>query len=254
MSIHPAAPFRRALELWRGDRALLLPVAGLFMFVPQWAVLMLVPDMPRAVPPDADDAALRAWTEAVVTWAGQHGPWYLLAPALALAGSLAIMALYLDPARPSLGGALRRAALLFLRYLLASILVALPAGALLMPALASPLLLVAVLAPIFYLFGRTMLAGPVIVAEAPVGAVAAVARSWRLTTGHGWVLAACYGAIMLGAQMVGGLFLQLGEAGGANPVIRALTDGLAAAATATAALTLVLVEVALYRRLASSGT
>lgn len=254
MRIDLAAPFRSALALWQRDRALLLPIAGLSMFVPQWAVLLLVPEMPRALAGDADDEALRAWTEAVVGWAGQHGFWYLLAPALGLFGSLTVMALYLDPRRPAVGGALGRAALLFLRYLLASVLVAMPAGALLMPALASPLLLIVVLAPVFYLFGRTMLAGPVIIGDAPIGAVAAIGRSWRLTTGHGWALACTYGAIMLGAQMVGGIFLQLGTLGGANPVIQLITDGAAAAVTASAALTLALVEVALYARLARSGT
>jgi hypothetical protein len=252
--IDVAAPFRSAWALWRQDRPLLLPLVGLFMFVPQYALLLLVPEMPRALAGDADQEALRAWTEAVVAWAGQHGVWYLLAPALGLFGSLTVMALYLDARRPPMSGALARAALLVLRYLLASVLVALPAGALLMPALASPLLLMVVLAPIFYLFGRTMLVGPAIVADAPIGAVAAIARSWRLTTGHGWLLACTYGAIMLGAQMVGGIFLKLGELGGANPVIQAITDGAAAATTAAAALTLALVEVALYSRLRRSGT
>lgn len=258
MTVEFSGPFVAALASWRRDRVVLLPLAGLTMFVPQLAVLLLVPEMPKPVAGEATEEATRAWMEAVTTWAGAHGLWYLLAPAIGLLGALAVIALYLDPGRPTLARALARAALLFPRYLLAALLVAFPLGALLVPALASPPLLIVLLAPIFYVFGRTMLVGPAIVAEAPLGAVAAVARSWALTRGRGWVLACVYAAIMLGAQMLGGVFLSVGSAmaggGTINPVLVAIVDGFAALSASAAALTLALVEVALYRRVASSGT
>lgn len=257
MTIAFALPFADALAAWRRDRALLFPLAGLAMFVPQLAVLLLVPAMPRLATGEDSEAALLGWTEAVTAWAGQYGIWYLLAPAIGLFGALAAMALYLEPSRPTLGGAMRRAALLFPRYLLASILVALPIGGLMMPAIASPLLLAVLLPPIFYLFGRTMLVGPAIIAAAPLGAVAAIGRSWTLTRGNGWVLAGIYGAIMLGAQLVGSLFVSIGAVAGsgprANPVLVAVTDGAAAGIAAVGALTLALVEVSIYRRLARQG-
>jgi len=257
MKITFALPFADALAAWRRDRALLFPLAGLAMFVPQLAVLLLVPAMPRLAAGDDSETAVRDWTEAVTLWAGQHGIWYLLAPAIGLFAALAVMALYLDPSRPTLGGAMKRAGVLFPRYLLASILVALPIGGLMMPAVASPILLAILLPPIFYLFGRTMLIGPAIVAGAPLGAVAAIGRSWTLTKGNGWVLAGIYGSVMLGAQLVGSLFVSIGSVAGtgarANPVLVAITDGAAAAVAAAAALALALVEVALYRRLARKG-
>ncbi|URW75960.1 hypothetical protein M9980_01635 [Sphingomonas donggukensis] len=253
--------FGDAWAAWRRDTALLLPLAGLTMFLPQLAVLLLVPPLPpMATPEDGQmtEAAAQAWADAFTLWAGQHGIWYALAPAVGLFGALAVMALYLDRQRPTLGGALARGAMLFLRYLLASILIAIAAIGILMPGAASRLLLAAMIAPAFYILGRTMLAGPVIVAQAPVGAVAAIRRSWALTRGHGWMLAATYAAILMGAQLVGGVFLSLAAMGtgsaGANPVVATVFDGAAAVVTSAAALTLALVQVALYRRLASKGT
>lgn len=246
--------FVAALATWRRDQNILAPLAGLTMFLPQLAVLLLIPAMPRPVDGDGGEEALRAWTEAVAGWATDYGLWYLLAPALGLFGALAIMTLYLDPARPTLGKAMARAGVLFLRYLLATVLVAMPMGALLLPALASPLLLFILLAPIFYLFGRTMLTGPALVAEAPLGALAAIARSWALTKGQGWMLACVYAVILIAAQMLAGVFVSLGTFGGGNPVIVAIVDTFAALIAAGAALTLALVEVALYRRLARNGT
>ena len=257
MTLAFQTPFADALRAWRRDRALLLPIAGLLMFVPQYAQLLLIPELP-ARPRVADEAALVAWSEALTRWMGQWGVFYLVGPALGLFGALAIMALYLSPGRPTVGGALGRSAALLFRYVLAAILVACPLGLLMLPALAAPLLLAVVLAPILYVSARTMLIAPALVAEAPLGAVAAIARSWRLTRGRGWLLACVYAVIMLGAQTAAGLFLALGAAigrdGAANPVAQAITDGCASLATAAAALTLALVQVSLYRRLASSGT
>lgn len=244
-----AAPFRDARAAWRRDGALLLPIAGLAYFLGPFAAQLLLPELP-SMPQGRDEAAMRAWGEAIQAWAGSYGGWYLASPLLALFGSLTIFALYLSRTRPTLGGAMRRALALYARFLLASILVSLPMAGLMSMTLAVPMLLVFAAGPIFYVYGRTMLMGPVIVAEAPVGAVAAIARSWVLTKGQGWMLAATYALVFLVPGLLGSIALSIGSAGGGNPVIVAIGAGLACLIAAGGAALLALVQVALYRRLA----
>ncbi|WP_294291822.1 hypothetical protein [uncultured Sphingomonas sp.] len=244
-----AVPFRDALAAWRRDGSLLLPLAGLAFFLGPFAAQLLLPPLP-AVPEARDEAAMRAWGDAIQAWAGSYGGWYLVSPAIALFGSLAIFALYLNRDRVSVGGALGRALALFPRYLLATILVSLPMAGLMSMALAVPMLMIVAAGPLFYIYGRTMLMGPVIVAEAPIGAVAAIARSWALTASRGWVLAAIYASVFLIPGLLGSIALSFGTAGGGNPVIVAIGAGLACGIAAVGALVLALVQVALYRRLA----
>jgi len=244
-----AAPFRDARAAWRRDGALLLPIAGLAYFLGPFAAQLLLPELP-SMPQGRDEAAMRAWGEAIQAWAGSYGGWYLASPLLALFGSLTIFALYLSRTRPTLGGAMRRALALYARFLLASILVSLPMAGLMSMTLAVPMLLVFAAGPIFYIYGRPMLMGPVIVAEAPVGAVAAIARSWVLTKGQGWMLAATYALVFLVPGLLGSIALSIGSAGGGNPVIVAIGAGLACLIAAGGAALLALVQVTLYRRLA----
>lgn len=255
MKLSFATPFVDALAAWRRDGAVLLPLAGVTIFVPQLAVQLLVPRMPPMPAGEPGEAQVAAWGEALSAWAGSYGIWYLLAPLIALYGALAIMALYANSDRPPLGQAMRRAFRLLPRYVLASILVSLPMGALLSLALATPVLTVVFLAPIFYVFGRTMVMGPALLAEAPLSAVGAIGRSWRMTRGNGLVLGAVYAAAMLFPALIGSWMLALGEGGlGANPVIFALGATLAALFATAGAIALALAEVAAYRRLANIGT
>lgn len=245
-----SAPFRDAQAAWARDGSVLLPLAGLAFFLAPFAARLLLPNLP-AMPEGRDEAAMRAWGDAIQAWAGSYGGWYLVSPLLALFGSLSIFALYLHQPRVPLGRAMTRALALFPRYLLASILVSLPMAGSMSTVLAVPMLLVVAAGPIFYVYGRTMLMGPVIVAEAPIGAVAAIARSWTLTKGRGWMLAATYATIFMIPGLLGSIALSFGTAGGGNPVIVAIAAGLACLIAAGGALLLALVQVALYRRLAA---
>ena len=116
----------------------------------------------------------------------------------------------------------------------------------------------ALLVPLFYVYARTTLIAPALAAEAPLGAIAAILRSWRLTSGNGWQLAWLLAAVMLGSSILGGSFLALGKLAGdgaaANPVLAGLTATAATAVEAAATLAVALIGVVAYRRLASSGT
>lgn len=256
MRLDIAALLRDAWALWRRDGALLLPLVGLAIFLPRLALQLLVPAWPM---PDKDatgEAAMRAWSEAFAGWVAGYGGWYVLALVAGLWGMLAVIALYLDRGRPTVTGAAGRALALLPRYILVMVLIGLPTGGLLSVALAAPLLFVVVLAPLFYVYARTTLAAAVLAAEAPVGAVAAIARSWRLTNGNGWTLAWLLAGLMLSAALIGGAVLAIGRIGGgeAQPVLAGLAAAGAVAIESAATLATALVAVAAYRRLASSGT
>ena len=99
---------------------------------------------------------------------------------------------------------------------------------------------------------RFLLAGPTLVAEAPVGALAAVGRSWRRTRPAQLALLGATAFIYLAAMLGGQPFLLLGTwlgGGGANPLGVALVDALAAAVASAAQLAGALVAVVAYRRL-----
>lgn len=254
MRLDFAAVAREAAARWRQDRALLLPLAGLFLFVPQWATLMLVPD-PPAMPGQAEQSAMQAWAEAVQRWAGSYG-WLCLAGfVVAQFGQLAIVALYVGPGeRPTVGGAMRRAARLLLRFLLAGVVVALPSLAMGLIAAAAPVLLVVTVPVVVYVLGRAMLLGPALLTRPGTGAVRAVAFSWRWTRGTGLTLALLVGAALLtmsaAIQAVDAASGALRLAGVTNPVVLAALDGLAAAVCAATMLAMAMVEAVLYRRLA----
>ena len=254
LRIDLAAVLREAAARWRQDRALLLPLAALFLFIPQWAILMLLPDAPRPGAA-ADQAAITAWMAAMQDWTQRYGLWQLAAYLLVQFGQLAVIALYVaEAARPTVGGALWHAVRRLARYMLAVVLVTFPLGAAGLVAMGLPGALLLVVPVTFYVLGRTVLAGPAILAGRRTGAVRALGLSWRWTRGNGTALALLVGGLVLGvpilaqAARAGGGVLRAG--GVANPVVIAVMDGVAAALAAAATLTLAMVAGVLYRRLA----
>ena len=235
-----------AWALWRADRALLLALAGPFWFLPAFALGMLVP-RPPALPAQASPGTRDAveWADQFAAWVAQHGGWYVLGAAIAGWGTVAAYTLYLDRARPSVAEALRSAAGLWPRYMLLSALTGLMA-------LAGLMLWIL---PGLYLLGRLLPSGPALVAERPLGAVAAVGRGFQVSKGAGLPLmtavAATYGLGWLLQQPLVSLDIWLrARASGPNPVALATVDAAAAAIGAGAATAMALLAVAAYRRLA----
>ncbi|MCM8729466.1 hypothetical protein ACFO8O_00595 [Hephaestia sp. GCM10023244] len=255
MTLDLVAILRSAWARLRADHVLLLPMAGLTMFLPQFGLLLLV-EAPTLEKGDGSTAATAAQAQVVLDWAVKNSGWYLAAYLCAFYGVLVILSLYLDRRRPDLKTALGHAGRLLPRYLLSVVLVGLPVGlgiGLLGPVLGAAMVIL--LVPAFYWIVRTMLAGAVIVAERPIGAAPAVRRSLALTRGHGLVLAALIAFVTFAGELVAQIFVSLGAlmtaADAANPIAMALVDGLAAIVQATAALLLVLIQVEFYRRLSA---
>lgn len=246
---------RGAWSRLRADIGLLLPVAGLMLFVPQFALLLLI-DVPALPGGDGSPATAEATAKAFAEWFAANSGWYLAAYLCAFFGVLVILTLYLDRRQPDLKGALGYAMRLLPRYLLAVILTGLPVvvGIALLGPMMGPLAVI-LLVPAFYWIGRTMLTGAAIVAERPVGAVRALRRSLSLTHGHGLILAALVALVTFAAELVAEIFIALGgmmsSTHAVNPIAMALVDGLAAAIQSAAALLLILLQVEFYRRLSA---
>lgn len=240
MRVTAAAVVLDALALFRRDRAVLVPVAGMFWFLPSYAVALLTPPPP---PRTAGVEEAAAW-EGLSRWFAAQAPWYALAWAVGLWGAATVYAMYLRPERPDLRGALAMAAGLWPRLLLASGLVALvAAGGLLLWVL-----------PGLYLLGRLMPVGAALTAERPLSGLGSIGRAWQLTRGSGLSLAAIAAATLgfgwIGSQPLLWLDGWLREQGGGNPVAVAIVDAGAAAISMAAGLATALFAVAAYRRLA----
>lgn len=245
MKITFAGVLADAWALFRRDAGLLLRVAPPFLFLPAYALTLFVPPMPM---PNADiaDAQARAqtWTDQVTVWVQGYGLGFFLAYALAYYGLAVIMTLYVDPQRPDIGTAMRRALAIYPRFFLAMMLVSIPAG------LGMWILVI----PGLYVIGRTMLTAPSLVAERPIGALQAIRRSLALTRGQGLALMGLAAFGYLVGLLAGQPFLladtALRTAGGGNPVAIALVDAVAAAVAMLTQLGLALIAITAYRRLA----
>jgi hypothetical protein len=241
-----------AWDRWRRDRALLLPLAGMFLFLPQFAFYLLAAPFPKLTPEQAQDtAALVAPDSPLVAWISHNAPG-MLATVLAMTlGSLVILCLYLDRDGATPGKALTRAFGLFPRYLLAAIVAGLPAGPI-------ELMIALLILPCLYLLGRLMLVGPVIVAERPIGVFRAIGRSFALTRRRGLAMMALAAAVMLANMLAPAPFRILRDAlqaaAAENPVAIATTEAIGSLLAAAICLAALLIEIALYRRLSGSNS
>lgn len=237
---------RDAWALYRGDSDLLLRIAGFFFFTPSFALLLFVPPTPTPDRGIADrEAQAEAWMKALQGWLGDYGIGCAIAYLVGYAGLAVVLTLYLDRGHPTLGQALRRATILFPRFLLATLIVSVPTG------MGMYLLLI----PGLWLMSRFLLAGPVVIADRSAGALAAVGRSWQLTRRGQLSLLGVVAFVYLSSMLLGQPFLLLGQwlagEGGGNPVAVAITCAAAAAVAMAAQLASALVAVAAYRRLAA---
>lgn len=240
MTITLAALARDAWARWHSDRAILLALAGPFLFLPLLAWLLLIPQ--PVVKPDADSTER---TQILVAWLGANAHWLAARVGVELLGAATILGFYLSRAHHDVAGLLRTALGLapsFLAAVLASWgLVALGAFAFILPGM--------------YIYGRVCLTGPVLVAEPRVGIPGAITRSIALTRGHGWqvfsylALTLLIGMFM--AELINGLGRVVSGAGAANPVAAAILAALTAAAVTATQLARLLFEASLYRRLAA---
>jgi hypothetical protein len=225
--------FAQAGNLWRSESALLVPLAAIFFFLPVLAVLLVVPIV------DLGGLEGEARAEAMLATIRGHLPWTLAQAVVQTFGVGTILTLLLDPARPTVGEAIRRA---FVRLpgLLVARLCALAGVA---------LGLLAFVVPGLYLIGRTFLTSSVYIAEPARGPVGAAIAGFERTVGNGWLLFLVFGTVTTASQLLGSIASQglLGlPAGGwiTFPFVALVAAGMSAIILVT-----VLLEAAAYRSL-----
>lgn len=162
------------VAMFRDSWALLLTLAGVFVFFPAFALFVFAP-MPEAQPDGTPQAAI----ELIYTYYQNTMIWLLLVNAIGAFGQAAVLSLLLDRARPTVGEALGVAAGLFPAYFVVQFLTNFATGAGLM------LLLV----PGIYLLGRFAVAGPLLIAERLGNPIRALSAGWQATDKRGWRIA-----------------------------------------------------------------
>ncbi len=240
MTLSLTAAARDAWRRWTIERGTIVAIAGPFLFLPVFAWLLLVQE-PVAAPGASNDEK----TAQVLAWVVEHAHWLALRLGFELFATVAILSLFLARDHRDVRGLLLRS------------LTALPLFAVAVMTSWGLVMagFLAFIVPSLYIYGRVALTGPVLVAEPGVGFTGAIVRSVALTHGNGWrvfsVLAVPLLAGFLFLQVIGGLDAAFRVGNEVNPVARAVLEGLAAVAATVSGLARVLLQVSLYRRLAT---
>ncbi|QKS01799.1 hypothetical protein F9288_20895 [Sphingomonas sp. CL5.1] len=237
-----------AWTILRREGDLVVRLAAPFVFLPAFAVQLLVAPPPALPQTPGDQAAMQAWLERLTAWGQANAGWYLLADLIGIYGLAALVILLIHPARPDVKTALATAARRFGRFLLADLLVSIPVG----------LGLWLFVLPGLYVQARLVATVPALVVEAPISASRALGRSWLLTRREWWGVLAAIVTLFVAQYLVLAPLIGaddvLRSPEHRNPIVLALIDaGMAAAATAYH-LGVLAIGIAVYRRLASKGT
>jgi hypothetical protein len=227
------------IRLLRANTSLFIAVAGVFLFLPS-LILGYVAPQPTGGAGGPDGAALVAYF--LDNWL-----LILIVNLIGLVGSLALLILALDEARPTVGGAIGGALVLLPTYFLTGILSFALIG----------FALIFLILPGLYLIGRLATAGPVIVAENRRNPFDAIGRSFAVTKGNGWanlglilIVVITFWVLNVAATVVfGSIFLLLDRTAGIGGVGALLLLILQAIIGATFNVVLVLLVASLYRRL-----
>ncbi|MBE5074552.1 glycerophosphoryl diester phosphodiesterase membrane domain-containing protein [Erythrobacteraceae bacterium E2-1 Yellow Sea] len=205
-----------ATALLAGNRNVVMVVAGVFFFLPYFAIMLLVPE---TMQPQAQMGADPADMEQAMQMLGQlyaQNWWVFVVIGVTQAiGMLALMTLLTDRNRPTVGEAIARGGRGFFSYIGTQILFALALGiviALLVAlgaAIAGPqgAVLTGVIAFVIgvYLFIKFSLVTPVIAIDGILNPIRILQRSWQLTKGNSFRLLGFYILLFLALGIVSGV-------------------------------------------------
>jgi hypothetical protein len=235
MELNMEAAWSAATTMVRTNQKMVLAVAGLFIFLPNLVLGVLVPELGGGMPASSSNSAdMDKVMDAMLTaMADQYREYWwamLLVTIFQVSGMLALYGLLTDPARLTVGEALSRGAKLLLPYIAAQVLMV---GAIML-AIALPMVLAgmtgvqALVASVgimslvlgVYLFIKFSLVSAVIGIEQEMNPIKALQRSWALTKGNSLRLAAflllLFIAIIVVSVLVtlvfGLIFAVMGEA------------------------------------------
>ncbi|KQM95453.1 hypothetical protein ASE70_01720 [Sphingomonas sp. Leaf22] len=247
MRLDIGAAVRDAVAIWRRDRDVIVAVAGVFFFLPNLALSLLLTTAQTQVSVGAAGAAdERAMLAVMQAQLIDNAPWFGLQLLVELIGIAVLLTLLLDSTRPTVGEALRS---------VARRLPVLVAATLLVNAAKTVGLLLLVL-PGLYVIGRVFVVMPVLVAEPERRFGDAMSRALALTRGHVLQLLSLSALLYFGGQLIALLLTNTASAvsrSGGNPVTMAMLATAIAFVGAAMSTAFALVRATVYRRLASRG-
>ena len=253
--------WKDALSAVSANREVLLALAGVFFMLPSLAFTLLFP-----VP--EPNAAMSAEQQAAMTldFLKSAAPVILPMAIFQAAGTLSLLTLLTDQARPTVGQAIKLGFVALLPYFLAQLMFGVAfgvAGSLLLglaaaigsPALGS-LILAIVMAALFYGVIRITLVPTAIAMEHVRNPVAAIRRSWTLTQGNTGRIALFFVMLLVALlvitvvlqMLIGTLLLVIAGADGARVGIGVVSSAVSAVIT----LYVVAVLASIHRQLAGT--
>lgn len=227
-----------AMAMLKGQREILLTIAGAFIMFPALLLGVLRPF-------DATGSG-EPLVRQFLAWTNENFLWVVLVAALAALGRLAILILMLSTERPTVGEALSAGGRLLILFLVMDLLI----GFML---LGGSFLFVL---PALYIFGRTFVAETAFVATRARGPLAGIAASFAATRGNGWRIlfmsAIVYVAGLILTAAVGSVVGVLGALLGGPALARVLGGLVEATCGAGVSLILVLMSISAWRQLGST--
>lgn len=183
MKLDMGAAWNTATSLIGRNRDVVLVVAGVFFFLPSFAISLIMPQ--AAAMPMAESGDSEAMMAAVMSLYADYW-WAILLSGVAQAiGTLALLTLLTDRARPTVGEAIKAGVVSFPSYFVSNLLVAfaiaIPVG---LALVTSPLAIFLVMPIVVYLAIKFSLIMPAIAIDRILNPLGALARSWKLTKGN----------------------------------------------------------------------
>lgn len=209
--------WNEAISLLSANRDTVLAIVGLFFFLPYFALALFAPEAvnpaPVEAPPGTDpEVVMNAALDALLQQYADNWPLFLILSVAQFVGTLSLLALLTDRARPTVGEALQRGLKSTPSYLAAQILAALfvmvvigiPLGILgqFVPPAIAVLFGLVLFFVMLYIFVKFALIAPVIAMENEFNPITAMRRSWTLTKGNSFRLAAFFLLLILAIGIV----------------------------------------------------
>lgn len=231
-----------AVAMLKDHWALLLPIAGVFLFLPGFALGALFPP-----PEPAANANPQQIFEGLIAYLRSLAPYMLMASILGTIGTVAMSKVLIGPQGTSVGDAIKLGLTLIIGVFVATWLSQVAIG----------LGIVLLIIPGLYLFSRLSLIVPIATASQTGNPISLIKASWDLTRENAW-------------SILGFLILIVIVLGIASVIISGITGGILAlvlpatlanllanfidaAMQALLAIVMMAVAVAIYKQLAGEG-
>lgn len=204
-----------AVALLLANKDVLLVVAGVFFFLPNFAIMLFLPDQMAALQNPEAQADPEQMMEMMTAFYASYWWLFVLLALVSAVGMLGLMTLLTDKSRPTLGEALMTGvrylptylAAQILQGLIISFLVVIPiaigaaSGAV---AIGVLLGLIAMVGAV-YLLVKFSLSSPVIAIEQTYNPITALNRSWALTKGNSLRILAFFILLFIALMIIAGL-------------------------------------------------